>query len=277
MLEDEGPVAPRECDDGHNRWLAMQSAYAEYMRASEALDCTYESEEGLAADERLRMMISEGRHRVAFEQYLEARMAFLEAHIDEVTQVRGSSGGASAALEGGGEDTGRHSWWSLASCRPFLEALAVVLLCTSAFSLVHVQKHMREIESARGELQTALTQTRDGLQALRQQVDALGPLQYSTTQRIVNTSSGVKPVRRAPSRMSPRKGSMDNRWKHQPTRRAAQKHADAKLYASAAAQTQRPALPRGNSPLSPSRQTTHERPRDAWGTPVGTSPGDSRF
>ncbi len=271
MLEEEGTFTPAKRDEGHSRWLAMQSAYAEYMQASEALDCTHESPEGLTAAERLRIMIAEGRHRVAFERYLEARMAFLETHIDEIKQADGGPG--DAPLNGG--DCSKPSWWSLANCRPFLEALAVVLLCTSAFSLVRVQKKMRNVETSREEFQTTLTQISDGLQALRQQVDALGPLQYSPTQHIVNASSGVKPLRRAPARISSRKPSINSRWKHQPTN-VAQKHAYDNLYSSTSAQTQR-ASPGLTSPLFSPRQIINQRPRDAWGMPIGANSGDARF
>src|SRR5215470_5318069 len=55
----------------HQRWFAMKSAYAEYARASEALEAG--GREPDLWDDR----------RDAFERYLEARIAFVETQVDE--------------------------------------------------------------------------------------------------------------------------------------------------------------------------------------------------
>jgi len=74
-------------DDGHDRWLAMQSAHAEYRQASEALECIRRSSGDLSLDERARLTMLEGQQRIAFECYLEARMEFLEFRFDESNRL----------------------------------------------------------------------------------------------------------------------------------------------------------------------------------------------
>jgi hypothetical protein len=79
MLDSDDSQEPEIRNDEHNHWLAMQSAYAEYGRASEALEPTVDSSNG----ERSRLITLEGQQRVAFERYLEARMEFLEFRFDQ--------------------------------------------------------------------------------------------------------------------------------------------------------------------------------------------------
>ena len=67
------------------------------------------------------------------------------------------------------------SRFAFVKARPFLEILAVILLCATAFSLVREKQHLRSLESSREELQTALVKTRTEIQLLGQKMDALKP------------------------------------------------------------------------------------------------------
>ena len=80
-MEAANSQAPARRDEEHDRWLAMQSAYEEYKRASEALDCTSQSADD--TNERSKLPVLEGQQWLAFERYFETRMEFLEARFDE--------------------------------------------------------------------------------------------------------------------------------------------------------------------------------------------------
>ena len=65
MLEGDESLEPTWRDVGHDRWLAMQSAYAEYKGASEALECTRQSANESSTNERSLLTIAVDRQRVA--------------------------------------------------------------------------------------------------------------------------------------------------------------------------------------------------------------------
>jgi hypothetical protein len=165
MLDDGEIKEPEHRDAGHDRWLAMQSAYSEYTRASEVLECTHQSTDGSSTTERLQLIMLEGRQRVAFERYLESRMEFLECRFDECNQP-----GAVPLAEAG--SFGNGSRLAFAKTRPFLEILAVLLLCTTAFSLVRAKQQLRKLEVSRDGLQEVLKETRAQVELLGQKVDA---------------------------------------------------------------------------------------------------------
>jgi hypothetical protein len=164
MLDDGELHEPEGRDEGHDRWLAMQSAYTEYTRASEVLECTHQSTDGSSTSERLQLTMLEGKQRVAFERYLEARMEFLECRFDESNQPR-------AALPDEARYFGTGSRWAFAKTRPLLEVLAVILLCTTAFSLVREKQQLRKLETSHDGLQAALNETRDEIRLLGQKMD----------------------------------------------------------------------------------------------------------
>jgi hypothetical protein len=192
MPEVDNSHEPERPDD-HDRWLAMQSAYAEYRRASEELECTRQSADD--TNERLKLPVLEGQQWLAFERYLESRMEFLEARFDESTRP-GSVPVVPRASDM--EDSGSVSWLAFANWKPILPFVAVLLLCTMAFALVREQKHVRDLEASRDELQATLDQTRESLRLLGQKLDAWGPpLQHSAVQQVEHTPR--PPVRRAPA------------------------------------------------------------------------------
>src|SRR5215471_2352286 len=151
----------------HDRWLAMQSAYVAYRRASDALDSTDQPLED---------------QRESFERYLEARIEYLETRIDERYRPAQSE---------------VRSWWSFAARKPILAGLAVLMLGTAAFSWVRQQNYVRGLEASHDEFRTTLSQTRDGLEMLAERVDSWQPPQPAQP-----APAPIQPVvkRRAPVR-----------------------------------------------------------------------------
>ena len=199
MLDGDEMHEPERRDAGHDRWLAMQSAYAEYTHASEALECTHHSADDSTTGERLQLAMLEGRQRVAFERYLESRMEFLEFRFDE-------SNGPGAGTVIDSECSPAASRFAFVKARPFLEILAVILLCATAFSLVREKQHLRNLESSREELQTALVKTRTEIQMLGQKMEALKPpTQISAIHAVEHAAHSPSRVGHAatPHQMSP--------------------------------------------------------------------------
>jgi len=189
MPEVDDSHEPERRHDEHDRWLAMRAAYAEYRRASEALECTPQFADDSPTSEGLRLSTLEGRQRAAFERYLEARMEFLEFRFDG----RSWPGTGLAALP----NATRSIHGSIPGWRLLIVCLlqAIILLCTTAFSLIREQKHVRDLEAARNELRATLNQTRDGLQLYRQKLDTRAPPQHSPISQIEHTppAAGRKP------------------------------------------------------------------------------------
>jgi hypothetical protein len=168
MLESNNSNGEERRDEGHDHWLAMQSAYEEYRRAAEALDCVHESADDLSPNEHLRLTTLEGRQRVAFERYVEARLAFLEFRFDESNDP--DSGEVSPLRDA--KYSGIRSWLTFAQ-RLVLPILAIMLLSASAFSFVREQKRVHDLEAAREELRVTRDQTRNGLDLLGKKLDGL--------------------------------------------------------------------------------------------------------
>lgn len=224
MPELDNSREPEQRDDGHDRWLAMQSAYTEYRRASEALECTRQSADD--TNERLKLPGLEGLQWLAFERYLETRMEFLEARFDESLRPA-----AMAAVSSMSEtkSSGTSSWLARFNFRPVLEILAAVLLCTMVFSLLREQRRVRDLEAARDELQATLSHTREGLRLLGQRVDAWAPPQHPGFQQVEHTLPA--PAHRGPTvtpRAGGRKPSGGAQWRRQPGPRVPQKPVAAK-------------------------------------------------
>jgi len=173
MLEAEICQQQEQRDDWHARWLTMQAAYAEYRRSSEALECTRQSSDDSVAGDYLRLTMLEGQQRLAFERYVDARIAFLESRFDEMN--RPDADAAAAPAHPPGNRSRIKAWLTVASSRPVLQTLAVMLLCTMTFSLVREQKRVRDLESGRDELRAALQRTGHEVELLRERMDATEP------------------------------------------------------------------------------------------------------
>jgi hypothetical protein len=174
MSELEICDVPEQRDDWHTRWLKMQSAYAEYRRSSEALASTRQPDDEQVNEGCLRLNMLEADQRVAFERYMDARISFLESRFDEFNKpdvCPPDKAMDPAAPEGGSR---LKAWFSMANVRPVLQTLAVLLLCTTAFSLILEQARIRDLEQDREGLRQAILRTTQELQMLRQKV-GVGP------------------------------------------------------------------------------------------------------
>jgi hypothetical protein len=198
-------------------WIAMQSAYLEYRSASEALERTHQSTQDYSTDERLRMMLLEGRQRAAFERYVGARMEALELRVDAANLPE--SVAADVRVHAGGSPR-----TALLNSRSVIEVLAVVLLCTTAFSLSREVKHVRDLEASRDELRAKLQETRDGLRSVKQQLDAWAR-RAGGTMRIDQIQRRPAPrPRPAAPRASGHKSSPPEEWRHAPALNAQRKN-----------------------------------------------------
>jgi len=221
MEEVDKTHEPLRRDDGHDRWLAMQSAYAEYRRASEVLDDKRQSADD--TNERLKLPVLEGQQWLAFERYFDTRMEFLEARFDESHRPDAGPAVQSPALD---TEPAAGSWFGLINYKSVLQILAIVLLGTMAFTLLGEQKRVRELEASRDELQATLNQTRDGLRLLGQKLDAWGAPQHSGLEQVEHRVPA--PARRAPAATHRATGRRPQGWRRQPGMHAQQKPIAAK-------------------------------------------------
>lgn len=211
MVEVEICREPEERDDWHARWLTMQSAYAEYKRSSEVLECTHQTADDPAIADQVRLAMLEGRQRLAFERYVDARIAFLESRFDEMN--RPDSGGSAAAgtpADGAGrqEQSRIKAWLSTVSSGPALQTLAVVLLCTMSFSLAREYTLIRNLETARDALRVALFQTGREVQRLEQRLDASSPTPPPAPQHTQRASAPPEaPAKRSARKTPPEHGA----------------------------------------------------------------------
>jgi hypothetical protein len=166
---------PGRCDDGHDRWLAMQAAYVSYQRASEELARSHSSSDDAPPADRVLLAASEDRQRHAFEHYLESRLAFMECRIDEHRP------GPSAVDRESGHSASA-SGLATVNLRTALEILALLLMFAIAFSLVRERIHIVALERAYDGTLVSFQEMRDGLRLLGQKVDA-GHLQQPPVQQ----------------------------------------------------------------------------------------------
>jgi hypothetical protein len=190
-----------ERERGHRCWLAMQSAYEEYRAASEVLECTHHSSDDSDSGSRMRLAILEGGQRAAFERYLEARMEFLEFRFDESNPPVGAT--SELACDSGRGRFG--NWQALAHYKPVLQMLAMVLLCTTAITLVREQRQVRSLEATNAELRAAVSQTSEGLHLLGRRLDDQARPQMSATQRAELSKATAEHIRNKPALTPPGK------------------------------------------------------------------------
>jgi hypothetical protein len=162
-IEDANGRAPR--DEAHERWLAMQAAYEEYMRASEVFENTREATRDLPDGRRYELTLLDAR-RDAFERYLESRMEFLECRFDE-----GYRREAAMAAQSTSATAGRRTV-SLPAGPKWLIPVVAGILSVAVFSFVREHKHVRDLESAHDQLRASLSDAREQLQLLTKKLDA---------------------------------------------------------------------------------------------------------
>jgi hypothetical protein len=205
-LEDTNGSVRR--DETHERWLAMQSAYAEYLRASEVFENSRELIRDSAEPGRCELTLMESR-RDAFERYLEARMDFLDRQFDEGYRRETATDSGAAGQTGGLSTIAR-----LAGQKWLIPVLAAGILSVSVFSFVREQKHVRDLDSARDQLQASLSDTREELQVLAKELDARESVERSTVQRVEHASQPPAPDASADKR----RPSAGARWRRLPER-----------------------------------------------------------
>jgi len=209
MSELEDSNRPVGQNEPHERWLAMQSAFAEYIRVSEIVKNSREWTRD-SADPGCRDLTLLDWRQDAFERYLEARMEYLERQYDE----------------------GRWREAAMASCPtpetarlrtvsrlfgpkwPIIAVLVVGMLSVTMFSFVREQKHVRDLDSVRDQLRAALSDTHEEFQLLAKKLDgestersAVRPVEHTAQppapapQVDGRNPSGEPPRRRVPERI----------------------------------------------------------------------------
>jgi hypothetical protein len=170
-LEDSSGLVRR--DEAHERWLAMQSAYAEYVRASEVFENSREMARDSADLGHCDLTLLDCR-RDAFERYLETRIEYLERRYDEGYR-REAAMVSPPTRETGGLRT---ISWLTGPKWPIIPVLVVGIFSVTVFSFVREQKHVRDLDSARDQLRASLSDTREELKLLAKELDA-----WETTER----------------------------------------------------------------------------------------------
>jgi hypothetical protein len=192
MFDIDATDVPDQQHAEHELWLAMQAAYTDYMNASVAVEIATSNEQGVVdGSRRLEAALEQ---RTAFENYLEARMQFLEFRYD-----RDSAGiGRVAAAKNGGdlsapdeEQVGRRPWTALSISRLSTTAVIVTLLCTTGLSLIYVARAQRQIQDsnkARDDISAHLKQARNDVQVLLRKIDAVNGTRQCLVPEATNTS-----------------------------------------------------------------------------------------
>lgn len=173
----------REC------WATMRSAYAEYLRLSEALESLTRISDGSPTSVRPEQTMLPTEQRVAFERYVEARMEFVESRFDEIRRHAGSRTTQPTATEE------RTRMGSFLAAFPFIGlALTLGMLSLTVFFLAGEHRRVRELENARVELGGLLGSTREGLDSLAKKLDAAQGSTPSQIQQVEPPAAPLKPV-----------------------------------------------------------------------------------
>jgi hypothetical protein len=168
-------------------WLAMQSAYAEYRQASEAL-----ASGGAPIDDLSGWRSLEAQQRAAFEKYLETRMAYLESRFDETSGENPVD--APTRELASSTIASRFGRYGLV----FL-AVAILLVSMAAVSLVRAQKRVRDLETARDDLRAKLAAATDDIQRVASRVDAWKPSPTAPEVQRQPVAASPQPASRARS------------------------------------------------------------------------------
>jgi hypothetical protein len=231
MLDNQESNEQSQPDPGNERWLAMRSAYVEYVRVSEALEAAAHVSDDSYPPEHWELATLVGQQRVAFERYLEARMEYLEFRFDE----RQPGPGSAATPPAHGV---RHIIPnSLFARYPLvLQVLTAGILGITILSLVHEHQQVRSLEAARDQLSATLGDTRQGLHLLATKMDASKPAEPLPIPQTDRSAQASAPVQSAARPKPLNKG----RWRRLP---------DKLVQKSSASQTSSPdSRSRGTAP-----------------------------
>jgi hypothetical protein len=173
MLERETPEVPGRSN--HELWLAMQAAYREYRNASAALESINPHPAGdlPALDGNLPYEMAARERWNAFENYVEARMQFAEYMRDRNNAAPEAPPVAESPAPVPVDEARQRSWYEFAILKHGLPALAVLLLCVTAFNSAYEQRHLRELDASRKEMSAKLNQTQEDIQALLRKLDGV--------------------------------------------------------------------------------------------------------
>lgn len=189
MLEPDGSRAPRS--EEHDRWLAMQSAYADYRNASQALEKENSWADDSSGGEPELSVSLEAKQRAAFERYLEARMAYLEFRFDQCDPRFNSRSELSVARTrpvGAAAFFREPFWRSLAAWKFSLPVILAVMLCAMAVSIVGLERQLRDLENGRQEFGATLERTSDMLRLLGRRLESGEIAQYSAVREVKQVS-----------------------------------------------------------------------------------------
>jgi hypothetical protein len=148
----------------HEYWLAMKTAYEKYQISFELLHSTIVQQQYEDAVTVSREFEVQQR---AFQQYIEARMAWLESYVDE-TKAPPMDHTLPAATPVWQEDKTQSffvDWFPSAKGALILQIVPLVLLCVTAVSVILQQRHTRELQAAVYDLQAKLDQAQAVLPA----------------------------------------------------------------------------------------------------------------
>jgi hypothetical protein len=191
MMEPEDLRAnQREC------WAALKAAYEEYKIASAILDSRIGLEESEGPDAGVGEQFR--AQQLAFERYMEARMAYLDTCVDKAT-ARATLSNSLAVIpvqHTNSEQPPPIAWPPFAMVAPVLRGLLVALLCVTAFSAVLQQRRTHDLQAAFNELQVRFDQVNESLAARGQVLNASRVLDPSTR---CPTQGHLAPVQRHPS------------------------------------------------------------------------------
>ena len=177
MLEIDDSHEPEWREEEHHRWLAMQSAYAEYKCACEVVEFPNPSADDSAGGESLHLSRPEGRQWAAFERYLEARLEFVEFQCDKHhrrNMCLAEPSGNNGRFSGIGTRLARYG--------QILQIVTTVLLCVSVGFLYREWKQVRDL-AARDETRTTLSETREQQNLSAPKVNDMSPDEHSTTRQ----------------------------------------------------------------------------------------------
>jgi hypothetical protein len=164
MFENDALTDRDQRSREHELWLAMQAAHHQWMNATEALDDFIGGALGdvPSPDESFRIAKVAEAQRVAFEEYIEARLAFSE-FMYERDSGTGTGPSAREDPKQWFDETAPGSLSGRTTSTLTVLALAVALLCPAVFGLAylaHERKHIRDLTAARDAMNSMLTQAR---------------------------------------------------------------------------------------------------------------------
>ncbi len=147
----------------HELWVAMRTAHAQLVDATGVLDelIARAPAGGGSSDENRVMAMAAGQQRAAFQEYIEARLAFAEFLLS-----KDSANGPPPPAP----------WIVRTASRYAVAALTIALLCPALFGvayLLQARRQFRDLEAARDTMNAIVSQGRS--QAPAPKVEAVKP------------------------------------------------------------------------------------------------------